>query len=99
MPSRQELANAIRALSMDAIQKSNSGHPGAPMGMADIAEVLWRDFLKYNPTNPNYDVSMQKYVKMWGFATNIHKYAMLHTSLSCCVRSLKSILLQTSLQP
>ncbi len=46
MPSRQELANAIRALSMDAIQKSNSGHPGAPMGMADIAQVLWTDFLK-----------------------------------------------------
>jgi len=52
MPSRKELANAIRALSMDAVQKVNSGHPGAPMGMADIAEVLWRDFLKHNPTNP-----------------------------------------------
>ena len=52
MPSRKELANAIRALSMDAVQKANSGHPGAPMGMADIAEVLWRDFLKHNPTNP-----------------------------------------------
>lgn len=54
MPSRRELANAIRALSMDAVQKANSGHPGAPMGMADIAEVLWRDFLKHNPTNPNW---------------------------------------------
>jgi len=54
MPSRQELANAIRALSMDAIQKSNSGHPGAPMGMADIAQVLWTDFLKHNPTNPEW---------------------------------------------
>ena len=53
-PSRQELANAIRALSMDAIQKSNSGHPGAPMGMADIAQVLWTDFLKHNPTNPEW---------------------------------------------
>ncbi|NWA63067.1 transketolase, partial [Pantoea sp. B9002] len=52
MPSRKELANAIRALSMDAVQKANSGHPGAPMGMADIAEVLWRDFLNHNPTNP-----------------------------------------------
>jgi transketolase len=54
MPSRQELANAIRALSMDAVQKAKSGHPGAPMGMADIAEVLWRDFLKHNPTDPNW---------------------------------------------
>ncbi|MFV0454268.1 MAG: transketolase [Pseudomonas sp.] len=52
MPSRRERANAIRALSMDAVQKANSGHPGAPMGMADIAEVLWRDHLKHSPTNP-----------------------------------------------
>ncbi|MFZ3023174.1 transketolase [Pseudomonas sp.] len=54
MPSRRERANAIRALSMDAVQKANSGHPGAPMGMADIAEVLWRDFLKHNPSNPGF---------------------------------------------
>ena len=52
MPSPLELANAIRALSMDAVQKANSGHPGAPMGMADIAEVLWRRFLVHNPSNP-----------------------------------------------
>ncbi|MDM1797942.1 transketolase, partial [Serratia marcescens] len=52
--SRKELANAIRALSMDAVQKANSGHPGAPMGMADIAEVLWRDYLNHNPTNPHW---------------------------------------------
>ncbi|MCX8956727.1 transketolase [Erwinia psidii] len=52
MSSRRELANAIRALSMDAVQKANSGHPGAPMGMADIAEVLWRDFMHHNPANP-----------------------------------------------
>ncbi len=51
MPSRRELANAIRALSMDAVQKANSGHPGAPMGMADIAEVLWNSHMKFNPTN------------------------------------------------
>lgn len=51
MPSRRDLANAIRALSMDAVQKANSGHPGAPMGMADIAEVLWNDHMKYNPNN------------------------------------------------
>ncbi|MEH6453883.1 MAG: transketolase [Psychromonas sp.] len=51
---RKVLANAIRALSMDAVQQANSGHPGAPMGMADIAEVLWRDHLNHNPTNPNW---------------------------------------------
>ena len=54
MPSRRDLANAIRALSMDAVQKANSGHPGAPMGMADIAEVLWNDHLKHNPANPKW---------------------------------------------
>jgi len=54
MSSRRELANAIRALSMDAVQKAKSGHPGAPMGMADIAEVLWNDHLKYNPANANW---------------------------------------------
>jgi transketolase len=54
MLSRRELANAIRALSMDAVQRANSGHPGMPMGMADIAEVLWRDFLKHNPGNPRW---------------------------------------------
>ncbi|RLM13614.1 transketolase [Gibbsiella quercinecans] len=54
MPSRKDLANAIRALSMDAVQKAKSGHPGAPMGMADIAEVLWRDYLNHNPANPHW---------------------------------------------
>lgn len=54
MPSRQNLANAIRALSMDAVQRANSGHPGAPMGMADIAEVLWNDYLSHNPANPRW---------------------------------------------
>jgi transketolase len=52
MPTRRELANAIRALSMDAVQRANSGHPGMPMGMADIAEVLWNGFLRFNPANP-----------------------------------------------
>lgn len=52
--SERKLANAIRVLSFDAVQKANSGHPGAPMGMADIAEVLWRKFLKHNPANPNW---------------------------------------------
>jgi len=54
MSSRRELANAVRALSMDAVQKANSGHPGAPMGMADIAEVLWNDNMNHNPANPNW---------------------------------------------
>ncbi len=54
MPKRIELANAIRALSMDAVQKAKSGHPGAPMGMADIAEVLWNDYMCHNPTNPKW---------------------------------------------
>jgi len=54
MTLRRNLANAIRALSMDAVQKANSGHPGAPMGMADIAEVLWNDYMKHNPTNPSW---------------------------------------------
>ncbi len=54
MPTRRQLANAIRALSMDAVQKANSGHPGMPMGMADIAQVLWVDHLKHNPGNPQW---------------------------------------------
>jgi hypothetical protein len=54
MPTRRELANATRALSMDAVQKANLGHPGAPMGMADIAGVLWRDVLKFNPGHPTW---------------------------------------------
>src|SRR3569832_1445717 len=54
MPSRRELANAIRVLSMDAVQKANSGLPGAPMGMADIAEVLWNDYMHHNPANPKW---------------------------------------------
>ena len=55
MTSRRELANAVRALSMDAVQQANSGHPGAPMGMADIAEVLWNDFLSHSPVQPRLD--------------------------------------------
>ena len=53
-PGRRDLSNAVRALSMDAVQKANSGHPGAPMGMADIAEVLWNDNMNHNPANPNW---------------------------------------------
>ncbi len=54
MPTRRELANVLRVLAMDAVQQANAGHPGAPMGMADIAEVLWRDVMKYNPANPRW---------------------------------------------
>ena len=54
MATRIELANAIRALAMDAVQKANSGHPGMPMGMAEIAEVLWNQHLRHNPTNPQW---------------------------------------------
>ena len=54
MPTNLDLANAIRALSMDAVETASCGHPGMPMGMADIAEVLWRKHLKHNPNNPNW---------------------------------------------
>jgi transketolase len=76
MPSRRELANAIRALAMDAVQKANSGHPGAPMGMADIAEVLWRDVLKFNPGNP-YWWDRDRFVLSNGHASML-LYSVLH---------------------
>ena len=76
MLSRRELANAIRALSMDAVQRANSGHPGAPMGMADIAEVLWNDFLKHNPNNPNWD-NRDRFVMSNGHGSMLI-YALLH---------------------
>ncbi len=76
MPSRSELANAIRALSMDAIQQANSGHPGAPMGMADIAEVLWNDFLKHNPANPGW-WDRDRFVLSNGHASML-LYSVLH---------------------
>jgi transketolase len=76
MPSRRELANAIRALSMDAVQKANSGHPGAPMGMADIAEVLWNDYLKHNPANPKW-VDRDRFVLSNGHGSML-VYSLLH---------------------
>jgi len=76
MPTRRELANAIRALSMDAVQKANSGHPGAPMGMADIAEVLWRDVLKFNPGNPSW-WDRDRFVLSNGHASML-LYSVLH---------------------
>ncbi len=78
MPSRKQLANAIRALSMDAVQKAKSGHPGAPMGMADIAEVLWREFLQHNPTNPNF-FNRDRFVLSNGHGSML-LYSLLHLS-------------------
>lgn len=78
MPSRQVLANAVRALSMDAVQKANSGHPGAPMGMADIAEVLWRDYLKHNPANPSW-ADRDRFILSNGHGSML-LYSLLHLS-------------------
>ncbi|ABC28393.1 transketolase [Hahella chejuensis KCTC 2396] len=78
MPSRKELANAIRALSMDAVQKAKSGHPGAPMGMADIAEVLWRDYLNHNPTDPSW-INRDRFVLSNGHGSML-LYSLLHLS-------------------
>ncbi|GAA5525255.1 transketolase 1 [Microbulbifer aestuariivivens] len=75
-PSRTELANAVRALSMDAVQKANSGHPGAPMGMADIAEVLWNDYLKHNPANPEW-ADRDRFVLSNGHGSML-LYSLLH---------------------
>ena len=75
-PTRTELANAIRALAMDAVQKANSGHPGAPMGMADIAEVLWRGHLKHNPKNPHWP-DRDRFVLSNGHGSMLI-YALLH---------------------
>ena len=78
MPSRRELANAIRALSMDAVQKAKSGHPGAPMGMADIAEVLWNGYLQHNPTNPDWP-NRDRFVLSNGHGSMLI-YSLLHLS-------------------
>lgn len=76
--SRQHLANAIRALTMDAVQQAKSGHPGAPMGMADIAEVLWNDHLKHNPANPNW-ADRDRFVLSNGHGSMLI-YSLLHLS-------------------
>lgn len=76
--SRRDCANAIRALSMDAVQKAKSGHPGAPMGMADIAEVLWRDYLSHNPSNPNW-FNRDRFVLSNGHGSMLI-YSLLHLS-------------------
>jgi len=75
-PTRSDLANAIRFLSIDAVQKANSGHPGMPMGMADIAEVLWNDFLRHNPANPRW-FNRDRFILSNGHGAMLH-YALLH---------------------
>lgn len=78
MSSRQQLANAVRALSMDAVQQANSGHPGAPMGMADIAQVLWTDFLSHNPSDPAW-ANRDRFVLSNGHGSML-LYSLLHLS-------------------
>lgn len=89
MPERKVLANAIRALSMDAVQKANSGHPGAPMGMADIAEVLWNDFMTHNPSNPDW-ANRDRFVLSNGHGSMLI-YSLLHlTGYDLSIDDLKS---------
>ena len=89
MPSRNELANAIRALTMDAVQIPNSGHPGAPMGMADIAEVLYNDFMNHNPTNPNW-ADRDRFIMSNGHGSML-PYSVLHlTGYDLTIDDLKS---------
>ncbi len=78
MTARRELANAIRALSMDAVQRAKSGHPGAPMGMADIAEVLWNDYLQHNPANPQW-FNRDRFILSNGHGSML-LYSLLHLS-------------------
>ena len=88
MATRKQLANAIRVLAMDSVQKAKSGHPGAPMGMADIAEVLWRDFLKHNPTNPKW-ADRDRFVLSNGHGSMLI-YSLLHlTGYDLSIEDLK----------
>ncbi len=89
MSSRKQLANAIRALSMDAVQKANSGHPGAPMGMADIAEVLWNDFMTHNPANPDW-ANRDRFILSNGHGSMLI-YSLLHlTGYDLSIEDLKA---------
>ncbi|MDG2940488.1 transketolase [Bisgaard Taxon 10/6] len=89
MADQKQLANAIRALSMDAVQKAKSGHPGAPMGMADIAEVLWRGFMKHNPTNPKW-ADRDRFVLSNGHGSMLI-YSLLHlTGYDLSIEDLKN---------
>ncbi len=87
--NERRIANAIRVLAMDAVQKANSGHPGAPMGMADIADVVWRDFLNHNPTNPQW-ANRDRFVLSNGHGSML-QYALLHlTGYALSIDDLKS---------
>ncbi|WP_299688735.1 transketolase [uncultured Vibrio sp.] len=89
MPSRKDLANAIRALSMDGVQQANSGHPGAPMGMADIAEVLWRGHLNHNPANPEW-ADRDRFILSNGHGSMLI-YSLLHlTGYELSIEDLKN---------
>src|SRR3990167_5876611 len=76
MLSQRQLANAIRVLSMDAVQQANSGHPGAPMGMADLAQVLWGEILRHNPANPDW-MNRDRFILSNGHASML-LYSLLH---------------------
>ena len=87
--NERRIANAIRVLAMDAVQKANSGHPGAPMGMADIADVVWRDFLNHNPTNPQW-ANRDRFVLSNGHGSML-QYALLHlTGYALTIEDLQS---------
>ena len=89
MPSRRHLANAVRALSMDAVQQAKSGHPGAPMGMADIAQVLWTDYMTHNPSNPNWS-NRDRFVLSNGHGSML-LYSLLHlTGYDLAIEELKN---------
>ncbi|MHA3054728.1 transketolase [Acinetobacter sp. ANC 4633] len=86
--NERRIANAIRVLAMDAVQQANSGHPGAPMGMADIADVVWREFLQHNPTNPQW-ANRDRFVLSNGHGSMLH-YALLHlTGYDLSIEDLK----------
>ena len=87
--NERRVANAIRVLAMDAVQKANSGHPGAPMGMADIADVVWREFLNHNPTNPQW-ANRDRFVLSNGHGSML-QYALLHlTGYDLSIEDLKA---------
>ncbi|KPJ67991.1 MAG: transketolase [Coxiella sp. DG_40] len=98
MPNSRDLANAIRFLSMDAVQRANSGHPGMPMGMADIAEVLWRDFLKHNPANPNW-INRDRFILSNGHGSML-LYSVLHlTGYDVSIEDIKNFRQLNSITP
>ena len=74
--NKKDLSNAIRFLSIDAVEKAKSGHPGAPMGMADIANILWNNFLQHNPSNPNW-IDRDRFVLSNGHGSML-LYSLLH---------------------